>query len=163
MLDIILPIVLFSILVYALYQAPRYLAKRPHAHRPSQPGEAGWTFEFSSRSLSVYTKAFNHIPKALISPLPVSLARLYDVGSIAGVGGAVVAIGGGLWALKEVWTAVWAEARLHAMQKVVSGEIGQEGITKRALEYMAKGVPETVSLSGGLQPLVRLLRVSIHA
>lgn len=157
MLDILLPIVLFAVLVYTLYQAPRYISRRPHAHRPSQLGEAGWTFEIGSKSLSIYTKAFNDVPRIIVERLPAALQRSYDLGSIAGVGGAVVSIGGGLWAVKEVWAAVWAEAKIHAAQKVATdGTEIQEGIQKRVLDYLADGVPGEVSLSGGLQPLVSM-------
>jgi hypothetical protein len=156
MLDIFLPILCLSALLYALQRAPRLLAPRRHSHRLSQPGETGWTFEYASKTFSVFTTAFNAVPQAIVSSSPASLSRVYDVGSIAGVGGSAVAVGGGLWALKEVWMAVWAEARIHAMQKVDLG-VATNGMTKRAMGFLAIAPPIEVPVSGGgLQPLVRV-------
>jgi hypothetical protein len=64
-------------------------------------------------------------------------------------------MGGALWALVEVWRAVWTEAREHAMQKAVTGEV-MTGMRKRAIEFLAQEAVavDPKSLSGGLQPLV---------
>ena len=154
MIGVLQPLLLLAALFYALRRLPQALTGKRHAHRLSQPGETGWTYEFANKTFSLYTTAFNSLPRTLISSLPLSIKRLYDLGSIGGTVGVFAAMGGALWALSEVWRAVWAEARLHAMQKPRVGEVMAGGITKRAMQYMAAGETDSASLSGGLQPLV---------
>jgi len=156
MLDIVLPLLLFAALISALHRLPKRInAKRP-SHRLTQPGEAGWAFEFSGRTLSLYTTAFNNVPRSIVSAWPPASRSIYDLGTAAATFGGLGAIGGALCALGEVWRAVWTEAREHAMQKAVTGEV-MTGMRKRAVEILAQeAVPvNPKSLSGGLQPLVK--------
>jgi hypothetical protein len=155
MIDVLLPLLLLATLIYALRRLPQVLTGKRHSHRLSQPGETGWTYEFTNKTFSLYTTAFNGLPRTVMSLLPPSIKRLYDLGSVSGALGVIAAMAGALWALTEVWRAVWAEARLHAMQKPTIGEVMAGRLTKRAMQHMAEGVPPSVSLSGGLQPLVR--------
>ena len=153
MIEVLLPLLLLCALVFALRRLPQTLNAKRHTHRLSQPGEVGWTYEFVNKTFSLYTTAFNTLPKYVVSTWPPAMKRLYDLGSISGALGVLAAMGGALWALAEVWRAVWAEARLHAMQKPVTGIVTGGSITKRAMAHMSEGVAPTVSLSGGLQPL----------
>jgi len=154
MIEVLLPLLLLAALGYALRRLPQTLNAKRHSHRLSQPGEAGWTYEFANKTFSLYTTAFNGVPKIVVSKWSPAARKLYDMGSVSGALGVVAAMGGALWALSEVWRAVWAEARLHAMQKPAAGEVMAVAITKRAMAPMAEGVSQGVSLSGGLQPLV---------
>jgi len=159
MLDVLLPLLLLAALIYGLHQLPKRLNAKRHSHRLTQPGEAGWTFEVSGWTFSLYTTAFNNVPRAIVSAWPPSSKSIYDLGTAAATLGGLGAMVGAVWALVEVWRAVWTEAREHAMQKAVTGEV-MTGMRKRAVEYLAKEAVavDPRSLSGGLQPLVSVVQ-----
>ena len=172
MIDVLLPIFLLSLLIYLLrHLASGFTPSRSRyalpTHRLSQPersggggGGGGWILETSHRTISLYTAAFNHVPKQIVKRWNKGMKRVYDVGALVGLLGSVVSIGGAMWALGEVWRTVWMEASIHAAEKGAgeSVDVGSH-LVKRAVEYMAVGAGSLPSSgwssSGGFQPLVR--------
>jgi hypothetical protein len=158
MLEPFLPIFLLAGLFYALRHLPAWASAHRRTRRLSQLAEVGWTFEYSRKTVSVYTTALNPLPKACVSSWQRSLQRVYDLGSIAGGIGGGMAIAGGLWALVSVWTAVWAEARLHAMETPV---VEEKTVIKRAVQLLTETEFDAKVNTGGLEPLVRCRKESL--
>ena len=66
MIEVLLPLLLLCALVFALRRLPQTLNAKRHTHRLSQPGEVGWTYEFVNKTFSLYTTAFNSLPKYVV-------------------------------------------------------------------------------------------------
>lgn len=166
MLDVFLPIIIIIGLGYAFHiLLVRSSKSRPHSskqipvHRLSGPsggvGSTGiWKLERHGITLSASTTVLNALPKNILDKrsgrLRPLLRALYDLGSALGLAGGVAAIAGTVWALQEVWKAVWEEARLHATEMAAEEAVK---VVKRSLGE-ASASSSISPGSGGLQPLV---------
>jgi hypothetical protein len=192
MIEVILPLLGLAGLAYAFHtllvryskspSSSRHNSKHLPVHRLSAPlastsSSSGiWELERHGITLSASTTALNSLPKSILDKRPGSLKPLlkllYDAGSALGLMGGGAAILGTIWGLKEVWKAVWDEAKIHATAMVVAeaeeaaaaargaGAGVVKAVMKRAVVGGAGGVgsfgtSSSVSPgSGGLQPLV---------
>lgn len=154
MIDTVLPLALLLLLCYSLnryaqtHGSSHRLSELPVHRRPGSASRSAWTIERDGLALSLSTSGFNGLPAAFLDRrsdvVKRLLGKVYDTGSALGVLGGIGAIGTTIWALGQVWLAVWAEARSHA------GDPGMSiGISKRAFE---EALP--AAQAGGLQPLV---------
>lgn len=159
MLDIIIPTIILALIIHLLRILPRYSSPRSSTYRIS-PENTGWIVERSRKVISLYTTSLNSLPRILASRLPKSSKRLYDIGVLAGIAGGIIAIEGSLWALKEVWMAVWLEAKIHAGETTLeASDKGVNAVTRIAKRAVDSSSSTSLDLElgpahGGLQPLV---------
>lgn len=162
MIDVLIPLVLLLALGYSLhrlvYRAGKHgkakseLPVHRHALSTRPSVGTGWSIEQSGLTWSLVTSGLNSIPGQILDRQSDSSKRalkgFYELGSIVGVLGGVGAVGTSGWALVQVWTAVWEEARSHTAEKDVGGTVK---VLKRAMEHTA---PSAAAKLEGLQPLV---------